>query len=107
MAQFTINLPGGMRGEVRQGKVFKKRAAFTKQWPWIRLAADERRGYIVTVDNNGIQYHLLKTGDGKWPAATGPDMELAIKAEGKWQPVKDDNITLAIKKAIDDYENKQ
>ncbi len=107
MAHYIINLPGNMQGDVRQGKVFKKRAAFTKQWPWIRLSTDERRGYIVTVDNKGMQYHLLKTGEGKWTAATAHEMVLAIKAEGKWQPAEDDNITLAIKKAIDDYENKQ
>ena len=41
--------------------------------------------------------------------AGGEEHELspAIKIQGKWQPCPDDLITLAIKKAIDDYENKQ
>lgn len=108
MAHYTINLPGNIQGDVRQGKVFKKRAAFAKQWPWLKLHTDERTGYVVTVGNNGLQYHLLKTNDGQWPSAAEDNTLLvAIKTADKWQPINDDQVTLAIKKAIDDYENKQ
>lgn len=107
MAHYTINLPGNINGDVRQGKVSKKHIGFLTRWPFINLHKEQRIGYVVTVnDTAGKQYHLLKTSENKWPSQQ-EHLSLAIKTQGKWQPIEEDQITTAIKKAIDDYENKQ
>jgi len=108
MAHYIINLPGNMQADVRHGKVFKKHAGLFKQWPWVKVRAEERTGYIVTLqpaaDDSAAQYHFLKTQQGQLQQ---DDLSPAVKANGKWLPAADDKITIAIKKAIDDYENKQ
>jgi hypothetical protein len=111
MAHYIMDLPGNINVDVRKGKLFKKRAGFLNQWPWIKISSEVRTGYIVTVENvlhkNKTEYHLVKTKAGKWLAGEDHELSPAIKIRGKWHPLADDLITLAIKKAIDDYENKQ
>ena len=67
--------------------------------------------YIVIVEDLlekvKTEYHLLKTKEGKWITEAEHELSPAIKKEWKWQPHTDNFITLAVKKAIDDYENKQ
>ncbi len=109
MAHYTVNLPGGIPADVRQGRVFKKMMGLDKHWPWIKFKGEERVGYVVTVDaghTNSMQYHLLKTSKGNWPSTAGNEAGTAVNMQGKWQPVAEDEITLAIKKAIDAYEKK-
>ena len=110
MAHYIIDLPGNIKADVRKGKVFKKTGGFFNQWPWIKIISEVRTGYIVTVENvlqkMRTQYHLLKSKEGTWLAGDEHELNLAIKTEGRWKPVADDPVTLAIKKAIDDYENK-
>jgi hypothetical protein len=111
MAHFTIDLPGNISADIRKGKVFKKSTGFVKRWPWIKISSEVRTGYFVMIEYtpNKIkkEYHLLKTNEGKWLSGTENELNPAIKVLGKWLPMADDLITLAIKKGIDDYENKQ
>jgi len=110
MAHYTIDLPGNITVDVHKGKLFKKKAGFFKQWPWIKFSSEVRTGYLVTVENllqkMKTEYHLLKSKEGAWLAPEEYELSLAIKIQGRWHPLTDDPITLAIKKAIDDYENK-
>ena len=111
MAHYTIDLPGDIKADVRQGRVFKKRLLFAKRWPWIKINSEVRTGYLVIVEDalhkNKNEYHLLRTKEGKWQPHAAHEPNAAIKIRKKWQPVADNFITLAVKKAIDHYENKQ
>ena len=80
MAHYTIDLPGNINVDVRKGKLFKKRAGFFNQWPWIKISSEVRTGYIVTVENVlqkiKTEYHLLKTKEGKWLAEKSMNLAL-------------------------------
>ncbi|MEP6948728.1 MAG: hypothetical protein ABI863_05620, partial [Ginsengibacter sp.] len=80
-------------------------------WPWIKISTEVRTGYILTVENvvQKIKtgYYLLKTNEGKWFDKTDYELSPIISKGGKLQPLTNDLITPAIKKAIDDHENKQ
>jgi len=109
MAHYTVNLPGNMHADVKQGKVFKKMMRLDKHWPWIKFKGEERTGYVITIDDSSAgsqQYCMLKTIEGTWTSMEGAQAGASVKIQGKWQPVADDQVTLAIKKAIDAYENK-
>src|SRR4051812_33679431 len=111
MSHFKIDLPGNKSMDVRKGTVFKKRAGFSNRWPWVKIASEVRIGYIVTImdvlQKIKTQYHLLKTKEGRWLTGSEHEPGSAVMLHGKWHPETDDFTTLAIKKAIDDYENKQ
>jgi hypothetical protein len=109
MARYTINLPGNIPADVRQGKVINKSIGLVKHWPWLRFRGEEKTGYVVTVEagnKQGMQYHLLKANDGSWPAGATNELDIAVKIQGKWQTIEEDQVTTAIKQAIDAYENK-
>ena len=111
MAQYHIDLDGNIKADIRTGKVFKKRARLFNHWPFLKFNSEVRTGYIVMVENVlqkiKTEYHLLKTKEGKWLTEAEHELASAVKIQGKWNQHKDDSMTLSIKKAIDDYENKQ
>ena len=44
MAHYTIDLPGDIKADIRQGRVLKKRLSFAKQWPWIKINSQVEPG---------------------------------------------------------------
>ena len=95
MGHFTIDLPGRIKGEVRFGKVMRKVmlpnlfGLFGNKAP----KREERRGYIVKI-GEGQLYHLLRTKEGEW----------LNESDSGFPVAKDDETSLAIKKAIEEYE---
>ena len=98
MAQFFINLPNNREGNVRTGVKRKEEKRLVHLFmPWKKLDQEEKLAYIIEVDpfDDIKEYRLLKTKDGRWLEA----------GEDKWLREGESRINLAIKKAIDDYEN--
>jgi len=95
MGYFTIDLPGKIKGEVRFGKVMRKVKLsdlfdlFSKKGP----KREERRGYIVKIGEVQL-YRLLRTKEGEW----------LNDGDSGFPVAEDDEISLAIKKAIEEYE---
>ena len=95
MGYFTIYLPGEIKGEVRFGKVIRKLVSlnlfdlFRKRGP----KREERKGYIVKI-GEGQLYRLLRTKEG----------ERVNESDGGFLVAEDDETSLAIKKAIEEYE---
>jgi hypothetical protein len=97
MGYFTIDLPGNIKGEVRFGKVTRKLISINPFTLFKRKGPkrEERRGYIVKIAE-GQLYRLLRTKDGEW----------LNESDSGFQTAKDDEISLAIKKAIEEYEQR-
>jgi hypothetical protein len=98
MAQFFIKLPNNRQGNVRTGIQRKGQKTFLHLFmPWKKLNKEEKLAYIIEVNpvDDIREYRLLKTKEGRWLHA----------GEDKWLSEGDNRINLAIKKAIDDYEN--
>jgi hypothetical protein len=98
MAQFFIDLPNNRQGNVRTGiRRKEKKTLMHALMPWKKLNTEEKVAYIVEVNpyDDIKEYHLLKTKDGRWLES----------GEDKWLLEGDDRINLAIKSAIDEYEN--
>src|SRR5687767_11021234 len=98
MAQFFISLPNNRQGNVRTGRKRKEQKTFLHVlMPWKKLNKEEKLAYIVEVNPNDdiSEYRLLKTKDGRWLTA----------GEDKWLREGEKTFNVAIKKAIDDYEN--
>ncbi|MDO6432655.1 hypothetical protein Q4E93_18765 [Flavitalea sp. BT771] len=95
MGYFTIDLPGNIKGEVRFGKVMRKLISINPFNLLKRngLKREERRGYIVKIAE-GQLYRLLRTMEGEW----------LNESDSGFQVAKDDETSLAIKKAIEQYE---
>lgn len=89
MGHFIICLPENQRADVHFGKVRKL------QFPLFSKNKEEKRGYIVRVTNseNGIEFHLFKSTNGKW----------SKDADGK--AGLNENILFLIKDAIMEKEN--
>ncbi len=113
MAQFTIDLPGNLRGNVRSGRIIRKRVPLFKLWQMIKRTKiivdnEERLGYIVNIEpsaGNRREYFLCRRNDDKkWLTAEEKKM---IMPKEKWPELEEDDISAEIKKAIDKYENKQ
>ena len=100
MAQFFISLPNNRQGNVRTGVKRKEEKTFKHLFmPWKKLNNEEKLAYIIEVSpfDDIPEYRFMKTKDGRW-LETGED---------KWLREGESTINLAIKKAIDDYENRE
>jgi len=99
MGHFTINLPNNLQGDVRFGTI-KKKSLF---WDFFRTKKsndDIKTGYIIKIEPTSTdhnEYRLLKTKEGKWSSEDA----------GGFQVSPDDEISIAIKSAIDNYESQQ
>ena len=96
MGQFTITLPDNLQGNVRWGTI-RKMSLFLGLFKKNNLHNSVKTGYIVNIEpatTNAIEYRLIKTKEGDW---TSQD-------DGGFQVTPDDQISVAIKKAIDNYE---
>ncbi len=97
MRHFTIALPNNQQGDVKWGTITKK-SPFLGLFRKNRLDNEVRKGYIVTMEptsKDQKEYRLLKTKEGEW---TSED-------DGGFRVTPDDQISIAIKKAIDNYES--
>ena len=99
MAQFFINLPNNRQGNVRTGIQRKQKKSFIHLlMPWKKLNKEEKIAYLIEVNpyDDISEYRFLKTKDGRWLES----------GEDKWLREGEGAINLAIKKAIDEYENR-
>ncbi len=97
MGHFTITLSSNQQGDVRWGTI-RKKSLFLGLFRKSRLNNEVKKGYIVKIEpapQNQKEYRLLKTKEGQW---TSEDNE-------GFRVTPDDQITVAIKKAIDHYES--
>ena len=97
MGQFTIALPNNQRGDVRWGTI-RKKSLFLDLFKKKRLDNEVKKGYIIKIEpasKNQKEYRFLKTKKGNW---TSED-------DGGFQVTSDDQISIEIKKAIDNYES--
>lgn len=100
MGHFTIDLPAERKGEVRFGKIIKKTVNFFDLFRRREYNRDERTGYIIKIDpaaGDKKVYHLLRSREGKW----------LTEGDGGFQIAEDDEISIAIKQAIDEYDNQK
>ena len=98
MGHFTINLPNNQHGDVRYGTI-KKMSLFFGLFKSKKSNNEVKKGYIVRIDPTSTkhnEYRLLKTKQGKW---TSED-------DGGFQVTPDDEISVLIRSAIDNYESK-
>ncbi len=107
MAHFAINITGNLQADIYKGSITKKSINLLNFWKGQSVQNDKKTGYVARVNLPGStmeEYLLVKQPDGNWLA---PENEpcLSIKRNGKWQPIADDDMTIEIKKAIDEYEN--
>jgi len=96
MGHFTIALPNNQQGDVRWGTI-RKKSLFLDLFRKNRLNNEVKKGYIVHIEpasTNQQEYRLLKTKEGEW---------LSEGDEG-FRVTPDDQISIAIKKAIDNFE---
>lgn len=97
MERFTINLPNDLQGDVRFGTI-KKKSLLSDFFKTKKSNDDIKKGYIIKIQlasTEHDEYRLLKTKEGKW---TSEDV-------GGFQVSPDDEMSTAIKGAIDNYES--
>lgn len=97
MGHFTITLPNNQQGDVRWGTV-RKELISLNFFKGNKSGNQIKKVYIVKVEPTSIEqkeYRLLKTKVGNW---TSDD-------HGGFLVTPDDEISLSIKKAIDNYES--
>ena len=97
MGHFTITLQNNQQGDVRWGTL-RKESTLLNLFKGNKSANEIKKGYIVKVASTSSEqkeYRLLKTKEGNW---TSED-------DGGFQVTPDDQISVAIKKAIDEYES--
>lgn len=95
MGHFTINLPDNRLAEVRRGTV-RKLGSPLDVLPWRKIKRVEKTGYIITIQpaiQRKNEYRLFRTKEGQWSHDADGRIQLA------------DETTLAIKKAILEYED--
>ena len=95
MGHFTINLPNNLQGDVRFGTI-KKKSLLSDLFK--KSNHDIKKGYIIKIQPTSTEHHeyrLLKTKEGKW---TSEDV-------GGFQVSPDDETSIAIKSAIDNFES--
>jgi len=103
MGHFTINLPHHRLGTVSTGKVIKLKKGLLGLLPWNKVASLERIGYIIKVEPSIAgrhEFHVFITKEGKW-LQEGKDEMPVKKSKGQKD---EEELTLAIKKAIDEHE---
>ena len=104
MGHFTISLPHHCQGSVSTGKVIKLKNGLLGLLPWNNMEKVERMGYIIKVEpplSGRHEFHVFKTNEGKW-LQEGKDNSPLKKSKLRKE---EEALTLAIKTAIDDYEN--
>jgi hypothetical protein len=97
MGHFTITLPNNQQGDVRQGTV-RKKSTLLNFLKGNKSDNEIKKGYIVKIEPNSTEqkeYRLLKSKEGNWIS----------EDDGGFQVTPDDEISLSIKKAIDNYES--
>jgi hypothetical protein len=97
MGRFTIELPNNQHGDVRWGTI-RKKSLFLGLFKKNRLKNEVKKGYIIKIEpvsKDQKEYRLLKTKEGNW---TFEDVD-------GFQVTPEDEISIEIKKAIDNYEN--
>jgi len=97
MGHFIITLPNNVQGHVSCGTV-KKTSTLLNFLKGKKSGTETKKGYIVKVDSTSSQqkeYRLLKTKEGNWISEDA----------GGFQITPNDQVSAAIKKAIDDYES--
>ncbi len=97
MGHFTITLPNNQQGDVRWGTI-RRSSLFLNIFKRNKSNYEIKKGYIVKVEPTSTEqkeYRLLKTKEGNWIS----------KDDGGFQVTPDDEISVSIKKAIDNYEN--
>lgn len=98
MGYYTITLPHNIEGEVQWRTVNRRSTSFIHlHLPWKRASPEVKRGYVVKLKSafvNETEYRLFKTNEGEW----------FQDAKGKVE-VKE-QIALAIKRAIEEHENR-
>ncbi len=100
MGYFTIDLPADRKGEVRFGKIVRKAGNFFDLFRRKTRDREVRTGYIVKVHLDAGDekiYHLLKSKEDEW----------LTDGSAGFQVAEDDEISLAIKKAIDEHEHQK
>ncbi|HVG42192.1 MAG TPA: hypothetical protein VM888_11330 [Chitinophagaceae bacterium] len=103
MGHFTISLPHRRQGAVSTGKVIKIQKGLLGLLPWNKFKREERIGYIIKVEpplHGRCEFHVFKSKEGKWLQEGKDDLPFAKSKLRK----EEEEITLAIKKAIDDHE---
>ena len=97
MGHFIINLPDNKQADVRWGTV-RKELISLNLFKGNKSRNEIKKGYIVNLEPTSAEqkeYRLLKTKDGNW--ISGDD--------GAFRVTPDDEVSLSIKKRIDDYES--
>jgi hypothetical protein len=97
MGQFTITLPNDQQAEVRFGTI-RKKSLFLGLFKKSRLNNEVKKGYIVKIEpspHDKKEYRLLKTQEGKWTSEDNEGFRVTV----------DNEISVAIKNAIDKYES--
>jgi hypothetical protein len=96
MGHFTIALPNNQQGDVRWGTI-RRKSLFIGLFRNSKLNNEVKKGYIVNIEpasKGQKEYRLLKTNEGEWLS----------EDDGGFRVTPDDQISVAIKKAIDNYE---
>jgi len=97
MGHFKITLPNNQQGEVRWGTI-RKKSLLLDLFRKNRLNNDVKKGYLVIIESaskDQKEYRLLKTKDGQW----------TFEDDGGFGVTPDDQISVAIRSAIDNYES--
>jgi hypothetical protein len=96
MGHFTITLPNNQQGDVRWGTV-RKELISLNLFRANKSGNKIKKCYIVKVEPASAEpkeYRLLKTKEGDW----------TFEDDGGFRVTPDNEITLSIKRAIDNYE---
>src|SRR5690348_15098729 len=98
MGHFTIALSNNEQANVQWG-VIRKKTSFFNLFRSNKLKNEERKGYIITMGaaKGQSEYRLLKTREGEWTS----------ESDGGFQVSTDNEITVAIKRAIDNFESQR
>jgi len=96
MGYYSITLPHNIEGEVQWRKMIRKSKSFMHLlMPWKKVAQEVKTGYVVKLKSafvNETEYRLFKTNEGGWFQDVHGKVEV------------NEPVTLAIKRAIEDYE---
>jgi len=96
MGCFTITLPGNRNARVSFGKVTRASLNPFRLFQKAKRAHNVRTGYMIIVTSpkgDPRLYHLLKSSDGQW----------LPKGDQGFQVSAEDETSMALKKAIDEY----
>jgi hypothetical protein len=92
MGYFTIELPDAGMAEVRTGRIIRKSLNIFHLF----RRKEIRIGYMVKIGEREC-CRLLRTKEGQW----------LKEGNAGFQPTEEDEISIALKKAIEVYEHRQ